>query len=102
MSHANPRTKQYELEVQKIIHLKSLAYQLPNEFTDPKSVTKSYLLVANAPIKMDVPVGQSNIIDESQSRMKHGKPFGSKDKNTQTRKGAKTKGDPSENIKTLK
>jgi hypothetical protein len=56
LSHLDPRTKQCELEVQKIIHLQSLANQLPNTFTDPKSVTKSYIPAANAPIKMDAPV----------------------------------------------
>ena len=34
LSHLDPRTKQCELEVQRIIHLQSLANQLPNEFTD--------------------------------------------------------------------
>jgi len=81
LSHLNPRIKQCELEVQKIIHLQSLANQLPNSFTDPKSVTKSYIPAANALIEMDVHVGQSNIANESQLRMKRGRPTGSKDKN---------------------
>jgi len=46
LSHLDPRTKECELEVQKIIHLQSLANQLPNAFTDPKSVTKSYIPAA--------------------------------------------------------
>ena len=41
LSHIDSRTKQCELEVQKIIHLKNLAEQLPDAFTDPKRVTKS-------------------------------------------------------------
>ncbi|XP_058733845.1 uncharacterized protein LOC131605515 [Vicia villosa] len=99
LSHLDPRTKQYELEVQKIIHLQNLANQLPNAFTDPKGVTKSYIPAANAPIKTDIPVGQSN---ESQPRLKRGRPIGSKDKNPRTRKGAKNKDGPSEDIENLK
>ena len=34
LSHLDPRTKQYELEVQKIIHLQGLANQLPDAFID--------------------------------------------------------------------
>ena len=51
---------------------------------------------------MDVPVGQLNIAKESQSRMKRGRPIGSKDKNPRTRKGAKSKDGPREDIETLK
>jgi hypothetical protein len=102
LSHLDPRTKQCELEVQKIIHLQSLANQLPNAFTDPKSVTKSYIPAVNAPIKMDVPVGQSHIANESQPRLKRGRPVGSKDKNPRMRKGAKKKDGPSEDMETLK
>ncbi|XP_058768131.1 uncharacterized protein LOC131641850 [Vicia villosa] len=75
--------------------LKNLANQLPNAFTDPKGVTKSYIPAANAPIKIDIPVGQSN---ESQPRLKRCRPIGSKDKIPRTRKGAKNKDDPSEDI----
>ncbi|KAK2436707.1 putative mitochondrial protein [Trifolium repens] len=102
LSHVDPRTKQCELEVQKIIHLQSLANQLPNAFTDPKGVTKSYIPAANAPIKIDIPVGKSIIANESQPRLKRGRPVGSKDKNPRIRKGAKNKDDPSEDIETQK
>lgn len=99
LSHFDPRTKQCELEVQKIIQLQNLANQLANAFTDPKGMTKSYIPAANAPIKIDIPVGQSN---ESQPRLKHGRPISSKDKNPRTRKGAKNKDIPSEDIENLK
>ncbi|KAL0328037.1 UNVERIFIED_CONTAM: hypothetical protein Scaly_2236300 [Sesamum calycinum] len=59
LSHFDPRTNQSELEVQKIIQLQSLANQLPDAFTDPKRVTKSHVPAANAPIKIDVLVGQA-------------------------------------------
>ena len=87
LSHFDPRTKQCELEVQKIIHLQNLANQLPNAFTDAKKVTKSHVPAANAPIKIDVPVGQS-IANESKARLKRGRPIGSRDKNPRKRKGA--------------
>jgi hypothetical protein len=82
--------------------LQSLANQLPNAFTDPKSVTKSYITTSNAPIKVDVTVGQSHIANESQSCLKCGMSVGSKDKNLQTRKGATKKDGPSEDVETLK
>jgi len=37
-----------------------LVNQLPDTFTDSKKVTKSHVPAANAPIKVDVPVGQTN------------------------------------------
>ncbi|AES72275.2 hypothetical protein MTR_3g087960 [Medicago truncatula] len=102
LSHLDPQTKQCELEVQKIIHLQSLANQLPNAFSDPKSLTKSYMPTANAPIKMDVTIGQSHISNKSQPRLKRGRSVGSKDKNPRTRKGAKKKDGTSEDVETLK
>ena len=38
LSHLDPRNKQCELEVQKIIHLQSLANRLPDAFTDPNRI----------------------------------------------------------------
>lgn len=99
LSHLDSQTKQYELEVQKIIHWKILTNQLPNAFTDPKNVTKSYIPIINAPIKMDVPVGQSN---ESQPCLKRGRPINFKDKNLWTRKEGRNKDGPSEDIEILK
>ena len=54
MSHFDHHTNQYELEVQKIIHLQNLPNQLPNAFIDIKKVTKSHIPVANAPVRIDV------------------------------------------------
>jgi hypothetical protein len=78
LSHLYPPTKQCELEVQKIIHLQKLANKLPNVFSDPKGVTKSYVRAANTPIKIDVPIGQSKVANESEPKMKRGRPIGSK------------------------
>ncbi|KAJ9548209.1 hypothetical protein OSB04_020752 [Centaurea solstitialis] len=88
LSHLDPRTKECELEVQKIIHLQGLANQLPDIFTDPKRVTKSHVPAANAPIKIDVPEGQNNMNNESRARLKRGRPLGSQDKNPRKKKGA--------------
>ena len=48
LSHFDPRTKQYEQEVERIIHLQSLANNLPDAFTDLKRVTKLYIPATNA------------------------------------------------------
>ncbi|KAI3706684.1 hypothetical protein L6452_24599 [Arctium lappa] len=88
LSHLDPRTKQCELEVQKIIHLQGLSNQLPDAFTDPKNVTKSHVPVANAPVKIDIPKGQDNLSNESRARQKRGRPIGSKDKNPRKKMGA--------------
>ena len=57
MTYLDPHTNQCELEVQRIIHLQNLANQLQNAFIDTKKVTKSYILVANTPTRIGVPVG---------------------------------------------
>ena len=43
MTHLDSRTNQYELEVQRIIHLQNLANQLPDAFIDTKKVIKSHI-----------------------------------------------------------
>ena len=77
MSHFDPRTNQSKLEVQMIIHFQNLANQLPDAFTNTKKVTKSYVPVSKTPAWIDVPEGQ--LENESQKRLKRGRPFGSKD-----------------------
>ncbi|KAI3692362.1 hypothetical protein L6452_32176 [Arctium lappa] len=88
LSHLDPRTKQCELEVQKIIHLQGLANQLPDAFTDPKKVTKSHVPAANASVKIDIPKGQDNLSNDSRACQKRGRPIGSKDKNPRKKRGA--------------
>ena len=58
LSHLDPRTKQSELEVQKIIHLQGLANQLPNAFIDSTKVTKSHIPTANIPARIEIPTGK--------------------------------------------
>ncbi|XP_016733829.1 uncharacterized protein [Gossypium hirsutum] len=89
LAQLDPQTKQCDLEVQKIIHLQILANELPNAFSDPKKVTKSYIPAVNAPIKLNVLEGQNLVATESNTRLKRGKPIGSKDKNPRKKKGAK-------------
>lgn len=89
LSHFDPRTKQSELEVQKIIHLQNLANQVPDAFTDPKKVIKSCIPAANAPIRIDIPEGQPKIANEPKLQVKRGRPVGSKDKNPRKRKEIK-------------
>ena len=58
MFHFDPCTNQGELEVQRIIHLKNLANQLPYAFINTKKMTKSHIPTANVPARIDVPKGQ--------------------------------------------
>jgi hypothetical protein len=52
---SDPRTKETELQVQKIINLQNIANNLPDAFTDYKSVTKSWNPTVNVPERVQVP-----------------------------------------------
>ncbi|XP_070033032.1 uncharacterized protein [Nicotiana tomentosiformis] len=93
ISHLDSRTNQCEQEVQKIIHLQNIANQLPDAFTDLPRVTKSHIPAANAPIRVDIPVGQLIKANNFKPRLKRGRPIGSKDKNPRKRKGANDQSD---------
>ena len=84
MSHFDPCTNQCELEVQRIIHLQNIANQLLDTFIDTKKVTKSHILAANAPARINVPEGK--LENESKIRLKRGKPIFSKVITTQKRR----------------
>ncbi|KAK4707751.1 hypothetical protein R3W88_028676 [Solanum pinnatisectum] len=75
LSHLDPRTNQCEQEVKKMIYLQNVANQLPDTFTNPPRVTKSYIPAANALVRVDVPVGQIVKANESKSRLKRGRPI---------------------------
>ena len=82
MSHLDPRTAQCDKEVQKITHLQKIASQLLNAFTDTAKVTKFYILAANTPTRINIPIGKTTIMtanESSMTRLKHGRPLGSKD-----------------------
>ncbi|KAL2250261.1 UNVERIFIED_CONTAM: hypothetical protein Sindi_2499800 [Sesamum indicum] len=77
MSFMDPRTNNSELEVQRIIHLQSIANSLPEALIDTKKVTKSYIPVENVPAHLEVPeaiLNKSNA-SESQIRRKSGRPL---------------------------
>ncbi|BBN68200.1 hypothetical protein Prudu_329S000500 [Prunus dulcis] len=61
LSHLDPRTAQCENEVRRIVHLQSIANQMPDAFNDAAKVTKSHIPAANAPARIDVHNGQSNV-----------------------------------------
>ncbi|XP_021737563.1 uncharacterized protein LOC110704092 [Chenopodium quinoa] len=75
----DPRTNMCEQEVKKIVHLQSVANQLPDAFVDTKKVTKSHIPAENAPARIEIPTGNKAIENESQARRKRGRPLGSKD-----------------------
>jgi len=88
LSHFDSRTNQSELEIQRIIHLQSIANQMLDAFTDNKKIIKSHILAANIPAKIEVPVGQliNTATNESKARLKRGRPIGAKDKILRKRK----------------
>jgi hypothetical protein len=51
----DPRTKESELQVQRIINLQNAANNLPDSFTMSRSVTKSYILARNVPKRIETP-----------------------------------------------
>jgi hypothetical protein len=60
MQSLDPRTSESELEVRRIIHLQSLANELPDAFTDHKRVTRSHIPEVNAPERVRVPQKATN------------------------------------------
>ena len=77
MSHLDPCINQCELKVQRIIHLQNLTNQLPDAFIDTKKVTKSHILAANTPVRIDVPIRQ--LTNKSKIRLKRDRTIGSND-----------------------
>ena len=88
LSHLDPRTKQCELEVWRIIYLQSIANQLPDVFIDNKKIVKSHIPAANTLAMIEVPVGQSinKATNESKPCLKRGRPVRAKDKIPRKRK----------------
>ncbi|XP_021820574.1 uncharacterized protein LOC110762278 [Prunus avium] len=86
--YLDPRTAQCENEVRRIVHLQSIANHMPDAFNDATKVMKSHIPAANAPARIDVHNGQSNVPanDSSVARLKRGRPVGSKDSVPRKRK----------------
>ncbi|KAM2623255.1 hypothetical protein TB2_027778 [Malus domestica] len=61
---------------------------MPYAFNDAMKVTKSHILAANAPAIIDVPFGQNKVVanESSSTRLKRGRPPGSKDSAPRKRK----------------
>ena len=82
MSHLDPCTTQCDKKVQRITHLQKIANQLPDAFTDTAKVTKSYISATNTPARINIPLGKTTILEANGSsitRLKRGRPLGSKD-----------------------
>ena len=82
MSYLDPRTAQCDKEVQRITHLQKISSQLLDAFTDTAKVTKSYIPAANTPTRINIPIEKTNIMaanESSMTRLKRGRPLGSKD-----------------------
>ena len=52
--HFDPRTNQCELEIQMIVHFQNITNQLPNAFTNLKTITKSHIPAVNALVRIVV------------------------------------------------
>ena len=55
MSRYDPRISDSDLEVQRILNLGRVAYLMPDSFTDIAKVTRSIILAANVPARLEVP-----------------------------------------------
>ncbi|KAL0303358.1 UNVERIFIED_CONTAM: hypothetical protein Sradi_6203900, partial [Sesamum radiatum] len=88
MSFMNPRTNDSELEVQRIVHVQSVANRLPKALIDTKNITKSHISAENVPAHLEIPeaILTQSKASESQVHQKCGRPIGSKDANPKKRK----------------
>ena len=80
MSHLDPRTSQCENEVRRTVHLQEIANRLPAVFNDAVNVTKSHMPAMNIPVRINIPVEQSQntAAKESIILQKRGRPIGLK------------------------
>ena len=78
LTHLNPHTTECEKEVQRIIHLQVIANRLHDAFNDAAKVIKSYIPAVNTPTRIHV-LEEHKEMDNNVSRLKHGRPIGSKD-----------------------
>ena len=83
--HLDLSTKESKLEVPRMMHLQSIANQLPNAFPDTKTVTKSHIPAANAPACIKISNEEGNT-RESKTRLKRGRLSGSKNENPRKQK----------------
>ncbi|XP_074352634.1 uncharacterized protein LOC141691776 [Apium graveolens] len=75
-------TNQCEFEFQKIIHIQNIANQTPVAFSDSRHIISSHVPVVNAPTRVEIPTKKlipEELIGDSKSLQKRGKPVGAKD-----------------------
>ena len=78
----DPRIAQCNKEIQRITHLHKISRKFPDAFTDTAIVTKSYIPAANTLTRINIPIGKTAIMatnESSMTRLKNGRPLGSKD-----------------------
>ena len=63
---------------------------MPDAFTYTKRVTKSYISAVNVTARIEIPKRQ--VINESMTRLKRGRPIGFKDKNSRKKEADKHDG----------
>lgn len=92
---SDPRTRQCESEVQRILHLTRIADELPDAFNDATQVTRSHIPAANVPARLTLAGPPAR---EQAPRIKRGRPLGSKDAQPRQRRSttfaAPTQGTP--------
>ena len=72
----DPRTGEGEREVQRILRLHRIMEEMPDSFNDAMKITKSHVPAANTPARIST---EGNAAVEHQTRIKRGRPLGSKD-----------------------
>lgn len=72
MYHLDPRNPQCEIKVKKIVYLKDVSDQLPDEFNGTSKVTKSLICPSiSIPERTIVPTNQNNV--KSKKNLLHAK-----------------------------
>lgn len=87
----DPRTKQSDEEVQRILHLTQLVENIPDAFSNPTAVTKSHIEAVNTPARLKLDNQASN---KPQPRAKRGRPVGAKDSQPRTKRTTPTPPNP--------
>lgn len=72
----DPRTKEADESVRRVLHLQQLLIRLPDAFNDAAGVTKSHIEAANAPARIQP---SQTIAATAPPKAKRGRPPGSKD-----------------------
>jgi hypothetical protein len=93
ISKEDPRTKESELQVQRILNLQNIADNLPDAFTAGKGVTKSYIPARNVPERVEVPNKTTHLPSSSKNGRSTAIPIGTASRK-RNRKQRDTPSDP--------